>query len=93
MHAFPIFVLILILKDQLNYIILSYQSLSNLSYSCCTSTLAKDPDKKILLSFDLLYFSANLSMAQCKYSSGQHFYISKKLFLFWKSPSWDVQVI
>lgn len=46
MHASPAFVPILFLKDQLNHIILSYQSLSNLSYSCCTSALAKNSAKK-----------------------------------------------
>lgn len=90
---FPILVPILIPKDLLNPIILSYQSLSNLSYSCCTLILPKNPAKKILLSFDLLYSSANLSIGQCEYGSGQHFYTGIKLFLFWKSPAWDVQMI
>lgn len=80
-------------KDLLNHIILFCHSSSNLSYSCCTSLLPKSPAKKILLSFDLLYSSSHLSTGQWEYGMGQHFYTSIKMFLVWKSPSWDVQVI
>lgn len=67
-HTFPILVPILILKDLLNHIILSYQSLSNLSYSCCMLMLPKNPAKKscsplIFCTPLLTYPWANVNMA------------------------------